>query len=66
MSTSENDRIFEAALERAQEEGMDEEVIRSVLSEYPIEDIQRYLATGKLPGCYKRKLYIENKCSEYY
>jgi len=53
MSNQENDKIFESALERAQDEGVDAQA----LSELHIEDIYEYLQTGRLPDSCHSTLY---------
>jgi len=46
MSCLENDKIFEAAWERAQEEGFDDVAI---IGRLELEDAFEYVMTGKLP-----------------
>lgn len=53
MSTLENDKIFDSALERAEKEGVD----LDALSELDIEHIYEYLQTGDLPDSYQQILY---------
>lgn len=54
MSCLENDKIYEAAEERAKAEGVD----LQALSELDIEYIYEYLQTGVLPEEYHRITYL--------
>lgn len=58
MSCLENDKLWDAACDRAGEEG----VSKQALSEMDWEDVYEYLQTGKLPEYYEKICYLLYKC----
>lgn len=48
MSNQESDKIWESALERIEEEGLD----AAIFTEMDLEYVYEYLVTGEIPDCY--------------